>query len=189
LRDWLAREGWDDVFLDLDPERGIAAGERWERALHEHANRCEAVIFLVSANWLASGWCLREYARAPLWWGGGSFRRDGNADRHRLGLAVQLFRKHAEGERLGLGHGGGARGAVRPHAGEFWDFGQPRPSVSCSASKVSRVARYPAEFVEEAGTPATFVSRRARPRAGWPMYSSSKAGRAACPLSELLEHS
>ena len=59
LRDWLASEGWKDVFLDLDPERGIAAGERWERALHEAANRCEAVIFLVSANWLASGWCLK----------------------------------------------------------------------------------------------------------------------------------
>jgi len=28
LRDWLAQQGWDDVFLDLDPERGIAAGER-----------------------------------------------------------------------------------------------------------------------------------------------------------------
>src|SRR5271170_7816686 len=64
LRDWLAREGWDDVFLDLDPERGIAAGERWERALHEAANRCEAIIFLVSANWLGSGWCLREYTLA-----------------------------------------------------------------------------------------------------------------------------
>jgi hypothetical protein len=57
LRDWLAAQGWKDAFLDLDPERGIAAGERWERALHEAANRCEAVIFLVSANWLASGWC------------------------------------------------------------------------------------------------------------------------------------
>jgi hypothetical protein len=55
LRDWLASEGWDDVFLDLDPERGVAAGERWERALHEAATRCEAVIFLVSAHWLASG--------------------------------------------------------------------------------------------------------------------------------------
>ncbi|MGA3341613.1 MAG: TIR domain-containing protein [Methylocella sp.] len=64
LRDWLAAQGWNDVFLDLDPERGIAAGERWERALHEAANRCEAVIFLVSANWLASGWCLKEYALA-----------------------------------------------------------------------------------------------------------------------------
>jgi hypothetical protein len=31
IRDWLAGEGWNDVFLD--PERGITAGERWERAL------------------------------------------------------------------------------------------------------------------------------------------------------------
>ncbi len=64
LRDWLASEGWVDVFLDLDPERGIAAGERWERALHEAATRCEAVIFLISANWLASGWCFKEYSLA-----------------------------------------------------------------------------------------------------------------------------
>jgi hypothetical protein len=45
LRDWLGREGWkDEIFLDLDPMRGIAAGERWERALNA-ANRCEAVRF------------------------------------------------------------------------------------------------------------------------------------------------
>jgi WD40 repeat protein len=64
LRDWLASEGWKDVFLDLDPERGIAAGQRWERALHDAARQCEAVIFLVSANWLGSGWCTKEYALA-----------------------------------------------------------------------------------------------------------------------------
>ena len=64
LRDWLASEGWDNVFLDLDPERGIAAGERWERALHQAANRCQAVVFLVSGNWLASGWCVKEYQLA-----------------------------------------------------------------------------------------------------------------------------
>lgn len=61
LRDWLKREGWDDVFLDIDPDRGIAAGERWERALLEAAQRCEAVLFLVSRAWLASGWCLKEF--------------------------------------------------------------------------------------------------------------------------------
>jgi formylglycine-generating enzyme required for sulfatase activity len=60
LRDWLKREGWEDVFLDVDPERGIAAGERWERALNDAASRCEAVLFLISRDWLASGWCLRE---------------------------------------------------------------------------------------------------------------------------------
>ena len=66
LRNWLASQGWDDVFLDDDPDRGIAAGERWERALHEAATRCEAVIFLVSANWLASGWCRKEYTLARI---------------------------------------------------------------------------------------------------------------------------
>jgi formylglycine-generating enzyme required for sulfatase activity len=61
LRDWLKREGWEDVFLDVDPDRGIVAGERWERALNEAASRCEAVLFLVSRDWLASGWCLKEF--------------------------------------------------------------------------------------------------------------------------------
>ena len=61
LRDWLKREGWEDVFLDVDPDRGIAAGERWERSLNEAASRCEAVLFLVSREWLASGWCLKEF--------------------------------------------------------------------------------------------------------------------------------
>jgi TIR domain len=60
LCDWLAGEGWDDVFLDLDPERGIVAGERWERALNEAANRCEAVLFLVTRVWLGSRWCMKE---------------------------------------------------------------------------------------------------------------------------------
>ncbi|MGD1036459.1 MAG: SUMF1/EgtB/PvdO family nonheme iron enzyme [Roseiarcus sp.] len=64
IRDWLAAQGWDDVFLDLDPVRGIAAGERWERALNEAAMRCEAVLFVVSRDWLASGWCLEEFRLA-----------------------------------------------------------------------------------------------------------------------------
>ncbi|ADP72035.1 protein of unknown function DUF323 [Rhodomicrobium vannielii ATCC 17100] len=60
LRDFLVAEGWSDLFLDLDPERGIAAGERWERALNEAARRCEAVLFLISQAWLSSRWCLNE---------------------------------------------------------------------------------------------------------------------------------
>jgi hypothetical protein len=61
MRDWLATEGWNDVFLDLDPDQGIMAGERWERALNEAASRCEAVLFLVSRAWLASRWCFKEF--------------------------------------------------------------------------------------------------------------------------------
>lgn len=61
LRDWLAGNGWkDEIFLDLDPQRGIAAGERWERSLNEAASRCEVVLFLVSKSWLASLWCRKE---------------------------------------------------------------------------------------------------------------------------------
>jgi formylglycine-generating enzyme required for sulfatase activity len=61
LRDWLSDAGWDDIFLDTDPQRGIAAGELWERALNQAANRCEAVLFLVSRAWLNSSWCLKEF--------------------------------------------------------------------------------------------------------------------------------
>lgn len=60
LSEWLKAEGWDDQFLDLDPERGIVAGERWEQALHQAASRCDAVLFLVSRHWLDSDWCRRE---------------------------------------------------------------------------------------------------------------------------------
>src|SRR5262245_45954523 len=63
LQEWMVREGWsgkDDIFLDFDPERGIAGGERWARALEEAATRCEAVLFLVSEDWLASKWCADE---------------------------------------------------------------------------------------------------------------------------------
>ena len=62
LRDWLADNGWkDEIFLDLDPQRGITAGERWEQALSDAASRCEAVLFLVSKAWLGSGWCVNEF--------------------------------------------------------------------------------------------------------------------------------
>ena len=54
VRDWLAKNGWDDVFLDLDPERGIVAGQRWKEALQKAAHRCEMVLALISAEWLAS---------------------------------------------------------------------------------------------------------------------------------------
>ena len=44
VRNWLAANGWDDVFLDLDPERGIVAGQRWKEALQKAAHRCEVVL-------------------------------------------------------------------------------------------------------------------------------------------------
>jgi WD40 repeat protein len=66
LANWLASNGWpaDDVFLDIDPKGGIAPGERWQKALNDAAGRCEAVLFLISKNWLASRWCLEELSLA-----------------------------------------------------------------------------------------------------------------------------
>src|SRR5262245_10851675 len=66
VKDWLAANGWDDVFLDLDPERGIVAGQRWKEALQKAAHRCEVVLALVSENWLGSGWCKSEIDAARL---------------------------------------------------------------------------------------------------------------------------
>ncbi len=60
LSQWLTREDWDDWFLDLDPKRGIVAGERWEQALRQAADRCQVVLFLISLEWLASEWCEKE---------------------------------------------------------------------------------------------------------------------------------
>ena len=60
LRQWLEAQGWDDVFLDLDPKRGLVAGERWQAALKSANERCELVLFLISPDWAASRWCLAE---------------------------------------------------------------------------------------------------------------------------------
>ncbi len=64
VQEWLVANGWDDLFLDLDPMRGIKAGERWQAALKQAAERCEVVIFLVSPAWRASEWCVAEFLLA-----------------------------------------------------------------------------------------------------------------------------
>ena len=64
IKRWLMDNGWDDVFLDIDPLRGLAAGERWQEALRRAADRCEAVLFVVSPAWAKSKWCLTEFLLA-----------------------------------------------------------------------------------------------------------------------------
>ncbi|MDD3676949.1 toll/interleukin-1 receptor domain-containing protein, partial [Thauera propionica] len=61
MRDWLASEGWQDVFLDLDPTLGLAPGQRWREELRKAGEQCAAVIVLVSPEWAASKWCLTEF--------------------------------------------------------------------------------------------------------------------------------
>jgi len=64
IRDWLAAQGWTDIFLDFDPARGLAAGERWQSALKSAAERCELVLFLISPEWASSQWCVAEFLLA-----------------------------------------------------------------------------------------------------------------------------
>ena len=67
IRDWIEANGWaGEVFLDLDPERGLVAGVKWEAALKQAVHRCEAVLPLISKEWLASKWCLSEVGTARL---------------------------------------------------------------------------------------------------------------------------
>lgn len=61
---WLTENGWDDIFLDVDSERGLVAGERWQAALRRAADRCEAVVFIISPAWARSKWCLAEFLLA-----------------------------------------------------------------------------------------------------------------------------
>ena len=42
----------------------IARKGRWARALEDAASRCEAVLFLVSQDWISSKWCGDEYQLA-----------------------------------------------------------------------------------------------------------------------------
>jgi hypothetical protein len=64
ISDWLIEQGWNELFLDLDPERGLKAGQRWQEALKQAEERCEVVLCLISPAWAASKWCLAEFILA-----------------------------------------------------------------------------------------------------------------------------
>jgi hypothetical protein len=61
LRDWLIRQGWNDLFLDIDPVNGLVAADRWQAALRASLARCRAVIFCLSPAWLESRHCISEF--------------------------------------------------------------------------------------------------------------------------------
>jgi len=61
LSDWLRAEGWEDVFLDIHRERGIAPGEKWELSLRQAATLCQGVILLLSRSWITSDYCQEEF--------------------------------------------------------------------------------------------------------------------------------
>ena len=64
VRNWLKEHGWGEVFLDLDPEQGLAPGHRWQQELKQAGERCSGVVLLISPDWLASRWCQTEFLLA-----------------------------------------------------------------------------------------------------------------------------
>ncbi|HKO20786.1 MAG TPA: toll/interleukin-1 receptor domain-containing protein, partial [Acidobacteriaceae bacterium] len=64
VRDWLASQGWDEVFLDLDPLQGLAPGQRWQQELKRAGERCSGVLILISPAWVDSRWCQIEFVVA-----------------------------------------------------------------------------------------------------------------------------
>lgn len=64
VRDWLRDHGYSEIFLDLDPESGLAPGQRWRDELKRAGERCAAVVVLVSPSWVASSWCRTEFLLA-----------------------------------------------------------------------------------------------------------------------------
>ncbi len=61
---WLRAEGFDQTFLDVDKHGGIAPGTEWEKKLYREMVRAEAVILVLTKNWLDSKWCFVEFAQA-----------------------------------------------------------------------------------------------------------------------------
>ena len=64
LVEWLERRGYGSLFVDADAQRGIAAGTHWEAELYRQLRRADAVIFVGSANSVASQWCFAELTMA-----------------------------------------------------------------------------------------------------------------------------
>lgn len=61
LHQWLVSQGWSDLFLDIHHEDGLAAAEKWQKALRQSITRCRAVIFCISPEWLESQFCMAEF--------------------------------------------------------------------------------------------------------------------------------
>ena len=64
IRAWLGELGYDAPFLDIDKDSGIAPGADWERTLYREMERADAVIIILTANWMASKWCFAEFTQA-----------------------------------------------------------------------------------------------------------------------------
>lgn len=85
----LRRQGLIDVWYDRD----ISAGSEWEKEISEHMDTSDIILFLVSADFLASDYCYSVEARRAL-------------ERHQRGeaLVIPVILRPALWERAPFGH-------------------------------------------------------------------------------------
>ncbi len=60
LQDWLQSKGWTDVFLDVSQQTGLTVGDRWRVELSQQIRRCDAMLLVISKDWLQSTECQKE---------------------------------------------------------------------------------------------------------------------------------
>ncbi|MEM8811455.1 MAG: TIR domain-containing protein [Pseudomonadota bacterium] len=61
---WLNARGHQEYFLDFDKHAGIQPGADWERTLYREISRAQAIVILLTENWMASKWCFAEFTQA-----------------------------------------------------------------------------------------------------------------------------
>ncbi|MGD1892155.1 MAG: toll/interleukin-1 receptor domain-containing protein, partial [Cyclobacteriaceae bacterium] len=64
LRDFLIDQEYQGIFLDFHPENGIPAGRDWVKELHTQLRKCQAVMLLLSKDFVKSQWCFAEVSFA-----------------------------------------------------------------------------------------------------------------------------
>jgi hypothetical protein len=57
IKGWLARLGFEQVFVDFE---NLKVGENWEKRLYAEIARCHAVLLVITPHWIASKWCFAE---------------------------------------------------------------------------------------------------------------------------------
>jgi hypothetical protein len=64
MASWLKQQGHTSYFIDYDEQSGVGSGTDWAQVLYERLRQCQAVIALVTPNWLESKWCFGEMVLA-----------------------------------------------------------------------------------------------------------------------------
>src|SRR5262249_31773551 len=64
MLEWLRAQGFEGAFLGFVKYAVSQPGSAWELTLYREIARAEAIILILTANWLESKWCFAEFTQA-----------------------------------------------------------------------------------------------------------------------------